>query len=28
MTFIVFRTTVTNQRNEMVAVVDQQMMFR
>jgi acyl dehydratase len=28
MTFIVFRTTVTNQRAEMVAVVDQKMMFR
>ena len=28
MTFIVFRTTVTNQRQEMVAVVDQRMMFR
>ena len=28
MTFVVFRTTVTNQRQEMVAVVDQKMMFR
>lgn len=28
MTFVVFRTTVTNQRNETVAVVDQKMMFR
>ena len=28
MTFIVFRTTVTNQRGERVAVVDQKMMFR
>jgi len=28
MTFIVFRTTVTNQRGEAVAVVDQKMMFR
>lgn len=28
MNFIVFRTTVTNQRNEMVAVIDQKMMFR
>ena len=28
MTFIVFRTTVTNQRGETAAVVDQKMMFR
>jgi hypothetical protein len=28
MVFIVFRTAVTNQRGEMVAVVDQKMMFR
>lgn len=28
MTFVVFRTTVVNQRQEMVAVVDQKMMFR
>ena len=28
MTFIVFRTTVSNQHGEMVAVVDQKMMFR
>jgi acyl dehydratase len=28
MVFIVFRTTVTNQRGETVAVVDQKMMFR
>lgn len=28
MTFVVFRTTVCNQRNETVAVVDQKMMFR
>jgi acyl dehydratase len=28
MTFIVFRTAVTNQRGEMVAIVDQKMMFR
>ena len=28
MTFIVFRTTVTNQRGDMVAIVDQKMMFR
>lgn len=28
MTFVVFRTTVTNQRQEMVATVDQKMMFR
>lgn len=28
MTFVVFRTTVTNQRQETVAVVDQKMMFR
>ena len=28
MVFIVFRTTVTNQRGEMVALVDQKMMFR
>jgi acyl dehydratase len=28
MTFIVFRTTVTNQRGDRVAVVDQKMMFR
>ena len=28
MVFIVFRTTVTNQRDEKVAVVDQKMMFR
>jgi acyl dehydratase len=28
MTFIVFRTTVVNQREEMVAIVDQKMMFR
>jgi hypothetical protein len=28
MNFIVFRTTVTNQRNEMVAIIDQKMMFR
>ena len=28
MNFIVFRTTVTNQRNEMVAITDQKMMFR
>jgi len=28
MTFVVFRTTVVNQRNETVAVVDQKMMFR
>jgi acyl dehydratase len=28
MTFVVFRTTVTNQRDETVAVVDQKMMFR
>jgi acyl dehydratase len=28
MVFIVFRTTVTNQHGEMVAVVDQKMMFR
>lgn len=28
MTFIVFRTSVTNQRGECVAVVDQKMMFR
>jgi acyl dehydratase len=28
MTFIVFRTTVTNQRGDIVSVVDQKMMFR
>ena len=28
MTFIVFRTTVLNQRQETVAIVDQKMMFR
>lgn len=28
MVFIVFRTTVTNQRGEMTSVVDQKMMFR
>jgi acyl dehydratase len=28
MTFIVFRTTVTNQRAETVALIDQKMMFR
>ena len=28
MTFVVFRTTVTNQRQETVAAVDQKMMFR
>jgi acyl dehydratase len=28
MTFVVFRTTVVNQRQETVAVVDQKMMFR
>ena len=28
MNFIVFRTTVTNHRNEMVAIIDQKMMFR
>ncbi|MFN8643286.1 MAG: MaoC family dehydratase N-terminal domain-containing protein [Candidatus Binatia bacterium] len=28
MTFVVFRTTVTNQRQQTVAVVDQKMMFR
>jgi len=28
MTFIVFRTTVTNQDGQMVAIVDQKMMFR
>jgi acyl dehydratase len=28
MTFVVFRTTVTNQNAEMVAVIDQKMMFR
>jgi acyl dehydratase len=28
MTFIVFRTTVSNQRGDLVAVVDQKMMFR
>jgi acyl dehydratase len=28
MNFIVFRTTVTNQRDEMVAIIDQKMMFR
>ena len=28
MVFIVFRTTITNQRGEMAAVVDQKMMFR
>ncbi len=28
MTFIVFRTTVVNQRQETVAIVDQKMMFR
>jgi hypothetical protein len=28
MNFIVFRSTVTNQHNEMVAIVDQRMMFR
>lgn len=28
MTFVVFRTTVVNQRQETVAVVDQRMMFR
>ncbi len=28
MTFVVFRTTVSNQRGELVAVVDQKMMFR
>jgi acyl dehydratase len=28
MTFIVFRTTVTNQHNDMVAHIDQKMMFR
>jgi len=28
MTFIVFRTEVTNQRGETVAIVDQKMMFR
>lgn len=28
MTFVVFRTTVLNQRDEVVAVVDQRMMFR
>jgi hypothetical protein len=28
MTFILFLTTVTNQRGERVAVVDQKMMFR
>lgn len=28
MTFIVFRTAVTNQRGERVAVIDQKMMFR
>jgi len=28
MTFIVFRTAVTNQRDETVAVIDQKMMFR
>ena len=28
MTFIVFRTTVTNHQGEMVAIVDQKMMFR
>ncbi len=28
MTFVVFRTTVTNHRGERVAVVDQKMMFR
>jgi hypothetical protein len=28
MVFIVFRTTLTNQRGEMVAVVDQKMMSR
>lgn len=28
MVFIVFRTTVTNQRGEIVALVDQKMMFR
>jgi acyl dehydratase len=28
MTFIVFRTTVTNQRDQAVAIIDQRMMFR
>ncbi|MGD9763126.1 MAG: MaoC family dehydratase N-terminal domain-containing protein [Candidatus Binatia bacterium] len=28
MTFTVFRTTVTNQRGEIVAIIDQKMMFR
>src|SRR5262249_58189054 len=28
MAFIVLRTTVTNQRNERVAIIDQKMMFR